>query len=145
MTSATVRNAGDRRVFAVTTETKVTRIPRGPATVRPQCGSKGGYQKHHRSNEYPCDLCLKVHSEEVRALRIRKGQAKSIELPVELMAEIINASSIVSNILKAKLGIPIFKALVGSPPARCACTCGCETTVIDQVMCTYCAYGRCTK
>jgi transcriptional regulator with XRE-family HTH domain len=37
------------------------------------CGTVGGYRKHYKRGEKPCDACRKKHSEEDRERRKRKG------------------------------------------------------------------------
>lgn len=38
------------------------------------CGTNAGYHRHRRVGEYPCDACLKAHSENVQEAKKRRKE-----------------------------------------------------------------------
>lgn len=84
------------------------------------CGTRLGYQIHQTEDTRPCEDCLRANSNAVKASRIRLGQQKALNIPVEVLLQTLDTYECTA--LRDFLGEEIIVAIHRAPKARSAAT-----------------------
>jgi hypothetical protein len=60
--------------------------------MRSMCGTYGGYQRHYRNGEDPCDPCTHAHTVYHGQWRVRSGRTRTARVPYELLGALLGAA-----------------------------------------------------